>query len=159
MTIKKPMPTFPEIGDYVKNPHFRDGMSLITRLCWDGREWAFLLANGAVIEQWDTDYLNPQNIISRRNTRSMEALVEQLKQTFPALGLSFGYIGNCGHDYDDRGWRVFTNRRTEPGRFGTSISFHLGGTDELESNCRLRRRMDLVTFCAELNSQNKLRDY
>ena len=42
--------------------------------------------------------------------------VAELSILFPALGLSFGYIGNCdlgcGPKYDDRSWKVFTKLAT-----------------------------------------------
>ena len=37
-----------------------------------------------------------------------EDLVKELNQRYPAAGLSFGYIGNVSHQYDDRSWRFFT---------------------------------------------------
>jgi hypothetical protein len=44
-----------------------------------------------------------------------EAIFAKLKAAFPQLGLSYGYIGNCGmigRTYvDDRSWRIFTSVR------------------------------------------------
>ncbi len=78
------------------------------------------------------------------NIDKMEALVKELAVAFPGLGLSFGYIGNCGLGYDDRGWRVFTNKR-DP-KYGLSVSYCLGGSDDVEEACGLGGRMDVVNF-------------
>lgn len=48
------------------------------------------------------------------NKERFELFLAALLAEFPAL--SFGYIGNCGANYDDRSWRIFL---PHPGRVGT----------------------------------------
>jgi hypothetical protein len=60
---------------------------------------------------------------------ALSLLVKDLAAAHPELGLSYGYIGNVYRDgTDDRGFRIFSNRRDDDGR---SISYHLGGFDSL----------------------------
>lgn len=37
-----------------------------------------------------------------------EELKKELAAKYPEVGLTFGYIGNCGSGYDDRSWYFFT---------------------------------------------------
>lgn len=70
-----------------------------------------------------------------------------LAAEFPALGLSFGYIGNVDRFGDDRGWRVFSNRRTACGRsqsFGDYSTERLGDMLEAVKSGRVR------TWCESL---------
>ncbi|MAM40817.1 MAG: hypothetical protein CL949_20460 [Erythrobacter sp.] len=54
--------------------------------------------------------------------KAIRAKVQTLAEQFPELGLSCGYIGNCGHNFDDRSWKVFTKLRNNDGH-GSSVSF------------------------------------
>lgn len=70
-----------------------------------------------------------------------------LADEFPALGLSFGYIGNVDRFGDDRGWRVFSNQRTSCGRshcFGDYSTDRLGDMLEAVKAGRVR------TWCESL---------
>lgn len=85
------------------------------------------------------------------NVEKMERLVKELAVAFPDLGLSFGYIGNCGRNYDDRGWKVFTRVRDK--KYGLSVSYDLGDTEGLERSCRLATRMAVVNFAAKYSKE------
>lgn len=54
-----------------------------------------------------------------------EEKAKALKEMFPALGVSYGYIGNLERWGDDRSWYVFTKIREH----GDSMSVRLGGPD------------------------------
>ena len=63
---------------------------------------------------------------------ALEQMAKQLKEQYPHLNVSFGYIGNCGmgaDDYDDRSWRFFYN----PEVGAPCKSFGGYGTDRLDS--------------------------
>jgi len=85
------------------------------------------------------------------NVDKMAALVKELAVAFPGLGLSFGYIGNCGRGYDDRGWRVFTNLKDK--KYGLSVSYKLGGANEIEKACGLSGRMAVVNFATKWDKE------
>lgn len=85
------------------------------------------------------------------NVDKMAALVKELAVAFPGLGLSFGYIGNCGRGYDDRGWRVFTNLKDK--KYGLSVSYKLGGADDIEKACGLGGRMAVLNFAAKYSKE------
>jgi hypothetical protein len=85
------------------------------------------------------------------NVEKMEALVKELALVFPGLGLSFGYIGNCGRGYDDRGWKVFTKVRDK--KYGLSVSYGLADTKGLERACGLYGRMAVVNFATKWDKE------
>ena len=60
--------------------------------------------------------------------QQLSDIVKELAAENPELKLSYGYIGNLERWGDDRGFRIFTNRRDDIGR---SISYHLGGVSDL----------------------------
>lgn len=59
------------------------------------------------------------------------ALVKDAAAEHPRLGLSFGYIGNCGIGYDDRSFRVFAKLATPRCHGGCDVSFGSHGPDRL----------------------------
>ena len=62
----------------------------------------------------------------KRCRRAVEFLNERTDITW-----TFGYLGNCGHNYDDRSWYAFA---VHPGRVGTHKD-SIGGfpTDSLDT--------------------------
>jgi hypothetical protein len=78
----------------------------------------------------------------------IEVEVKALAAAFPELGLSFGYIGNCDMGpyarWDDRSWRVFTNRCGEDGR---SCSWGYAHTDTLDHMLDVIREGRLARWC------------
>jgi hypothetical protein len=77
---------------------------------------------------------------------NIEACVRGLAVEFPQLGLSFGYIGNVGRGYDDRGWRVFTTVR----RDNRSQSWGDWPTDQLPAMYEAIATGRLRLFCESL---------
>ena len=41
-------------------------------------------------------------------SKQVESFVKDLNEQFPTAEFSYGYIGNCGPQFDDREWHVFT---------------------------------------------------
>lgn len=76
---------------------------------------------------------------------TITAAVKALAAQYPQLGLSFGYIGDLGRNYDDRSWRVFTKLVDKTGR---SVSFGYHSTEELADLAARVERGDLAAFCA-----------
>jgi hypothetical protein len=57
----------------------------------------------------------------------MLKLVDELAAKYPEAGLTFGYLGNCGRNYDDRVWYIFTRIEIE-GIWGTErAKIYVGG--------------------------------
>ncbi len=73
--------------------------------------------------------------------------VKQLAAEFPALGLTFGYIGNADRWGDDRSWRVFSNQRNASGR---SQSFGDYSTERLADMLEAVKAGRVRTWCASL---------
>jgi hypothetical protein len=62
----------------------------------------------AQIEEWKSA---EQAVKDGSAFKRCEDLMKQMRDKFPELGLSFGYIGNCdlfGNKWDDRSWKFFT---------------------------------------------------
>lgn len=60
---------------------------------------------------WDGSeviYWTETTIDQNAARRDIEAMVEKAKADMPWAGLSFGYIGNCSRNFDDRCWYVWT---------------------------------------------------
>lgn len=60
-------------------------------------------------------------------TERLDVLLTQMKEKYPDVLLSFGYIGNCGDDFDNRSWMFFT--RVKP--LGESNCLGFGHSDTL----------------------------
>ena len=79
------------------------------------------------------------------------ALLERLKVEHPRLGLSFGYIGNCGFGpggHDDRSWRFFTTLATPACVGACDVSFGDTRTACL-GKLMLKAEAELPAWCAE----------
>lgn len=61
----------------------------------------------------------------------LREFVEAMRLTYPELGLSFGYFGNCGHWGDDRCWCVFTKLSSKPAASASDVSWGYANTDDL----------------------------
>lgn len=62
----------------------------------------------------------------------LDILLTQMKECYPDVQLSFGYIGNCGECFDDRFWMFFTKVR--PIGESNCLSFrHAATHSQLES--------------------------
>jgi hypothetical protein len=68
-----------------------------------------------------------ERIRSERFERQMKALLPE--------GWTWGYIGNCGFNYDDRSWRIFV---PHPGR--------VGGTGDTIGDFSTENRYQLLTL-------------
>lgn len=74
---------------------------------------------------------------------TIESAVKAAKAAHPALGLSFGYIGNVGHNCgefgDDRSWMVFAKLATRRCHQACDVNYGGVPTDRIED---LAARMD-----------------
>ncbi len=61
----------------------------------------------------------------------LEGIVRTAAAAHPRLGLSFGYIGNCGIGYDDRSFRIFAKLATPNCHGACDVSFGHHGVDHL----------------------------
>lgn len=59
------------------------------------------------------------------------ALVKTAADEHPRLGLSFGYLGNCGIGYDDRSFKIFAKLATPRCHGACDVSFGGHGPDRL----------------------------
>ena len=82
---------------------------------------------------------------------ALRAMVSELAERHPRLGLSFGYVGNCdlhGGRWDDRSWKVFTKLATRSFANACDVGFGSHGTPELGRLMIVAER-DLASWCAE----------
>lgn len=56
--------------------------------------------------------------------QEIQECVKELAAKYPQVGLTFGYIGNCGPGYDDRSWFVFTKVERGRSMFGHMERFN-----------------------------------
>jgi hypothetical protein len=61
----------------------------------------------------------------------LRGLIEAMRLTYPELGLSFGYIGNCGQWGDDRCWCVFTKLSSKPAANACNVSWGYANTQDV----------------------------
>jgi len=76
------------------------------------------------------------------------ALMERMKVAHPRLGLSFGYIGNCGHGYDDRSWMFFAKLATPRCHGACDVSFGSHSTAQL-GKLMLKAEAEYEAWCEE----------
>ena len=80
-----------------------------------------------------------------------QALLAAMQAAHPRLGLSFGYIGNCGFGpggYDDRSWSFFAKLATPRCANACDVSFG-GVTTPYLGKLMLRAEADLAAWCDE----------
>jgi hypothetical protein len=53
----------------------------------------------------------------------LRATTEIVRRLHPAIGASFGYIGNLDHRRDDRQWSVFTKLSSNPSPTACNVSW------------------------------------
>ena len=75
-------------GDFPVNPSIREFTQF-------AKEWIVAREAEAAMPVGEADAL-------------IRAEMERVRALYPRLGMSYGYIGNCGHNYDDRWFMVFT---------------------------------------------------
>ncbi len=89
------------------------------------------------------------------DTRCRELLAE-MQARHPRLGLSFGYVGNCGFgpgSYDDRSWMFFAKLAT-PACVG-ACDVHFGGhRTAYLGRLMLKAEAEIADWCAE--QENRL---
>lgn len=61
----------------------------------------------------------------------LRATTEIVRRLHPAIGASFGYIGNLEHRRDDRQWSVFTKLSSNPSPTACNVSWGGVATAEL----------------------------
>lgn len=78
------------------------------------------------------------------------AALEILKEEFPSLGLTFGYIGNVGREGDHRSWRFFTTARAY-NFWGTmeSLSVSVPNPQDIDFD-RVRRQLSKILTSKEV---------
>lgn len=80
---------------------------------------------------------------------ALKAQVTKLAETYPDLGLTFGYIGNCdlfGQRWDDRRWYVFTKLATPASKGACDISFGGYPTSQL-GHLMIQAERKLEAWC------------
>jgi len=68
--------------------------------------------------------------------KRLDVLLQQMREKYPEIGLSFGYIGNCGAGFDNRSWMFFT--KVKPLCHANCLSFGhscTAGLDNFADRC------------------------
>ena len=63
--------------------------------------------------------------------KRLDVLLQQMRERYPDVGLSFGYIGNCGAGFDDRSFMFFT--KVKPLGEANCLSFGHADTAGLDA--------------------------
>lgn len=78
-----------------------------------------------------------------------EKLLTEMKERYPDIGLSFGYIGNLHRGNDDRQWQYFTNVRATSG-FGSGNASFGGHTTAYLGKLTQKAEAELDAWCENL---------
>lgn len=94
--------------------------------------------------------------INETAREQLEAKLKEAQARFPFIGLTFGYIGNCGLNYDDRAWYFFTTVAHESST-PYSEAHKLGGyiTDQLPQFALRVQDKSFDQWLARVNGQRK----
>lgn len=79
-----------------------------------------------------------------------ETLLKKMQAAYPDVGISFGYVGNCGIGYDDRSWYFFTKVINPKG-------YYQGGTFQFGDGVRTPN-LDKLADQAEAGLETWLRE-
>ena len=106
----------------------------------------------ALITQVIADAARAQNAAeSGEAHETLQALLKEMQAKYPALGLTFGYVGNCdlgSMRWDDRSWKYFTKCATPACTYGCDVSFGGVGTSQL-GRLMIQAEQQLDDWCAE----------
>ena len=88
----------------------------------------------------------------------LRSLMNMAAAAYPALGLSFGYIGNCdlhGNQWDNRNWYIFTQMDQDGRkRIGAGSSASFGGVEtEALGRLVIHAEKEFLSWCAALEAK------